>query len=660
VTIFADLGAEQPVDSIVVRLLGGGEQGGLVFPDEIRLLISPDGEDYYLVSERHRRGLDDLSPTAWDLPEESLAWVHNFRLPAGHRARYLAVQVVSRKQFVCADELAVVRGGDGLPAFEPDPAARVTIVTEGVAFSSHHAVHPICHNRPLRTKVAILDARSGAEYHGPCNLLIDLPDTVQLLTGGFDPVPARHGERTFNRYTIPCNRGKLAEFYLQSLLPAGETGMLYMYGDSGEGPQNEREITWQSIDIPTARSCKRLHVSLAWMAAANWHDDWPEGIRHMRELGFNAVGCFARYWKPEDVPGRQAALDEARAAGMKVIVNESPAGAVGGDRNQPERLSVINGEPGRGVCPSYRGQYYRREHASFAQHAVWARPDYIFYDIEAYWTGSQEAPRCDRCRQRFEQGGFIDWDQFRAAMGREIHQDMKAAVDGALTEAGIAQPITYGSYRTRPTTPLNDGLFAWANLHPDLLQIAMPSLYVAGDRMKVADNVSADRALLATNDIVPWLSTGTYGEYEPIRTRDMILEAFANGARGITYYYYGNFDPLHFKYHAEAIDIVAPIEDIFMDGTPIRGLACDHERIKLCGMAAGREMALLVSNYSGVAPGTKIAVTAPVQAPSQMWDLHSCQRVGEIAPGQTLQLTVDDAAAHMYYIGNAYASAIPR
>ena len=41
--------------------------------------------------------------------------------------------------------------------------------------------------------------------------------------------------------------------------------MLYLYGDCGEGPQNERKVTWESMEIPTLRSCERLHVSLAWM-----------------------------------------------------------------------------------------------------------------------------------------------------------------------------------------------------------------------------------------------------------------------------------------------------------------------------------------------------------------------------------------------------------
>ena len=34
----------------------------------------------------------------------------------------------------------------------------------------------------------------------------------------------------------------------------------------------------------------------------------------------------------------------------------------------------------------------------------------------------------------------------------------------------------------------------------------------------------------STASFVPWLTTGCYGDFDPVHTRDMILEAFANVA----------------------------------------------------------------------------------------------------------------------------------
>lgn len=656
-TIFADLGEVQPIDAVVIRLLGGAEQNSLEFPDALRVLLSDDGETYYQVASRHKRGLDDLSDDAWDLPEEKLAWVQNFRLPVGLKARYVALQIAHQKQFAVSDEMAVVKGADTLPDFKPDPTRRVQIVTSGVAFMPVWGNLPVCQNLPLRARLLKQDARAGKEYGKACKLVLDLPETIKFVAPEITPTAVEHEGRPFKRYVIDW-AGEGTDFYLQSLLPAGQTDTLYTSGDSGTGPENERKITWESLFIPAARVPRRLHVSLSWAEAPSLLKRWPGYLQAQRHLGFNAVGMQPCYWKEANVPATQAALAEIRQAGLQLIQIESPAGAIAPDRTQDEIKSTLPGGRLGHVCPSYRGQFYRKEHDSFAQHAVWIQPDLIFYDIEAYWHGSMEAPQCSRCQERFQAGKYADWDAFRAAMGREIHVDMKAAIDAALKQAGITRPIAYGSYRTEPLTPLNDGLFAFDNTYPDLLQMAMPSLYVAGNALAVANSVAGNRAQMPANDIIPWLTTGCYAEFDPRRTRDMILEAFANGARGITYYWYGYFDAAHFKAHAEAVDMVAPIEDIFMDGRPLTGLKASHDKIKVCGMGLGAEMAVLVSNYAGVPETARVAVQTAAKPGTPVWDLRGGKRVGVTDNKGVFTVPAGTAAAHLYYLGTKYAKAL--
>lgn len=171
VTIFADLGESQPIDSVVLRLLGGKTQNALEFPDEIKVLLSADGREYHLAAARHKRGLDDLSADAWDLPEEGTPWVHNFQLLVKQKARYVAVQIAHKKQFICSDELAIVRGSADLPAFQPSPDTRVTIVTEGVAFEPvWGSVLPVCENLPLKSRLQKLDARASNRPSARCKV----------------------------------------------------------------------------------------------------------------------------------------------------------------------------------------------------------------------------------------------------------------------------------------------------------------------------------------------------------------------------------------------------------------------------------------------------------------------------------------------------------
>ncbi|MCE5239387.1 discoidin domain-containing protein [bacterium] len=660
VSLFADLGQVQPIASVVGRFLGGKEQGGLTFPDELRVLLSTDGNDYYQVVARHRRGLDDASAEAYDLPEEKVAWVHNFVLPVGYRARYVVLQALHQKQFICADEVAVVKGADTLPDFTPAVGKRVTIVTSGVAFEPVAVERVPIATMPLRCKLALQDARPGESFGKPCKLVLDLPETVRMDSAGYTPGTVTHAGRSFQRYQVDW-KGEGTDFRLQSLLPEGKTDTLYTYGDCGQGPENERQITWESIVIPAARLPKRLHMTLAWVGSEGLVETWPGYFAAMKHLGFNGVGFFPRYWSDQTRDKNIAAVAEARRQGLAIIQNESPSGALSADRRQPETHSqFVDGKTGD-FCPAYRGQYYQKELASFAQHAVWLQPDHIFYDIEAFWTGAvQEAMRCTRCQERYRQGGFASWDDFRAAMGVEMHRDMKAAIDQALAAAGLKKQIIYGSYRTEPVTDLNDGIFRFADLYPGLLQLAMPSLYVAGNGQAVADNISRNRARMQANDLVPWLSTGCYGEYDPVRTRDLILEALANGARGVTYYWYGHFDAGHFKYHAEATDLVAPLEDLFMDGKPVTGLKCDHGRIRVCGMGAGNEMAVLVSNYQGVAAGTTVQLTIPVTQRAPVRDMDSGKQIATLSPGRPLTLRLGPRTTQLLYVGSKYAAAVPR
>ena len=657
VTIFADLGEPQPIDSVLIRLLGGAAQNALEFPDEIKVLLSDDGQQYFEAAARHKRGLDDLSADAWTLPEVNVPWVHNFRLPVKQTARYVALVRWRLPALVLLLAFAFVKYSPTMPLFKPDAAKRIELVTEGVAFIPVWGnVQPICQNLPLRSRLQKQDARLGDRFDKPCKIVLALPDTLKFMTAGIEPTDVMHEGRSFKRYLINW-AGEGTDFYLQSLLPAGQTDVLFTSGDSGNGPENERRIEWRSLFIPPSRVPKRLHVSLSWADAPTLYKTWPDYLQAQRHLGFNAVGMQPCYWPKASVPEYQTILKEIRRQGFQLIQIESPAGAVATDREQQETKSIFpKGEFGD-VCPAYRGQYYQKEHASFAEAATWIEPDLLFYDIEAYWRGATNAERCEHCQQRFKSGKFANWDAYRAAMGREIHVDMKSKIDKALADAGITRKIIYGSYRTEPITPLNDGLFAFDNTYPDLLQMAMPSLYVAGNPQAVAENISANRARMKTNDIIPWLSTGCYGEYDPLRTRDMILEAFANGSRGVTYYWYGHFDAAHFQSHAEAINIVAPIEDIFMDGTPLTDLKCNHDKLKVCGMGLGAgpssEQAVLVSNYQGVARGTSVTIHTSAAPGTLVWDLHTAENLGAIQSDGTFDIQLDESAAHLFYIGRS-------
>ena len=99
------------------------------------------------------------------------------------------------------------------------------------------------------------------------------------------------------------------------------------------------------------------------------------------------------------------------------------------------------------------------------------------------------------------------------------------------------------------------------------------------------------------------------------------------------------------------MDIAAPVEDIFMDGQPLAGLQCSHEQVKLCGMGLDGQLAVLVSNYDGLAPETQLTVRTPAAAGTPVWDLHSGQRIGQTGLHGSFSVPLGTAAAHLYYVG---------
>lgn len=90
-----------------------------------------------------------------------------------------------------------------------------------------------------------------------------------------------------------------------------------------------------------------------------------------------------------------------------------------------------------------------------------------------------------------------------------------------------------------------------------------------GRAQLVADRIRFDYDAMQSRQIIPWLSAGTYGEYDPPMTEPMVLESILNGARGVTYYKFDDFDPMDFYYHSKALASLAPFETLLQAGKPV-------------------------------------------------------------------------------------------
>ena len=112
--------------------------------------------------------------------------------------------------------------------------------------------------------------------------------------------------------------------------------------------------------------------------------------------------------------------------------------------------------------------------------------------------------------------------------------------------------------------------------------------------------------------LIPFLTAGTYGEYQSELLEPMILESFLNGAGGITYFKFADFDtPEDFYYHACALAKLRPYEDLIAAGKPVT-VSAAPAGIKTSALQDKNEILLLIGNYDGLAP--QVSVTLPAAA----------------------------------------------
>ncbi|MCZ7645484.1 MAG: hypothetical protein M5U26_09405 [Planctomycetota bacterium] len=646
-----DLGAVLPVDRVVARVLGGREQEALVFPARLEVLVSEDDLTYYRAGELHKRGPDDLSASAFELEESGVAYTHPFAFEnLKTKARYVALAIEAGSTFLFLDEVAILRGAHDPAGVEFQPEARVQVINSGLAVvtDKDFLAVPCKATAPQYLNLIDMRPKELRQAGEDVPVTLELPEAVELLK----PLPAEEPE-AFKRDGMRYRRYAL---YGESAfrLPKGRPIYLTTRQERLQGvarmwvPGYERnafEVPLRGVTPASPGPLQQLHVSLAWMYEGECLG-WPGFFEAWPRLGFNAVATFPRFWK-EGQPGdaNAAYLDQARKLGLKVIYNESPWHVLAQLRRNKNEIfhELEGGARGKSLCLTYRGEYYGMELERIAQLTKNSRPDLIFHDLELFYESAVEAPRCTHCRQKQKESGKA-WDEFLTDTVAEIVRDMDDAVIRATKDAGIGRPRT-GFYHVMPSHVYHK-VFDWKKLYPSYIDFAMPSLYVNGDPRRVHDAIRENYKLIGKNDIIPWLTAGALGEFDPRRMEAMVLEAILNGSRGITYYKLPDFDtPLDFHYHARALAKLKPFEALIMQGRLFEDAAGDNPELTCTCWGQEEEGLLLVGNYASRKP-QKAAIKLPLEKGGAR-DLESDEKF-EIREF-TVEVEVPPGAARLFH-----------
>jgi hypothetical protein len=656
VNLIIDLGTVQPIDKVVIRCLAGKAQQILVCPQKFELFVSKDGKQFHRTATMQKlqpgeKSQSDLKRFFY-IEEAGKPYVYPFILQANADARYIGLRIYGDADSIFSDELAVIKA----------KTAQITTADYNTVYSKPaqilhtdgFIVKPRCgklvivKNILVPNSLAVEDMSGKKKSRPQINLIIEtLPQVVLVKPDSVKTTVTIKGKR-YSRWTLPMKwlhrKQPLSEmlfFAASGKLPANATATFYVDYPGVKAVKSTVPVS--VIDFPVVTpQLKRLHVSLAWMGIRK-SEDWPGFLKEWKKLGFNAVSCFPRAWRNETAD-RNAFLAKARNAGYKVVMNESPFHVMIKPFSKQPGAEIFSQTPSgksKNLCPSYRGQYYLKELERVTENVKKSQPDYLFWDIECWYRGAREASSCSRCKAGQQKSGK-PMAEYLKLQGQQSFADLYAAVEKG--SVGRKMPVV-ASYNHHAVHPVHHGVTDFNLIFPKYVKQAQPSLYVAGRALDVHNSIRKNYQLTKSRNIVPWLSTGTYGEFESFKVEQMILEALLNGATGITYYWYGDFDTsLDFYYHAKALAAIAPYEKLIMDGQVIEPTG-SNTALTYSAIRNGDEMLLLIGNYTNTNPST-VFVT-PFNEIAQIKDLRS----GNILnPDVNLELKVPRGDIRLLYI----------
>ena len=488
-----------------------------------------------------------------------------------------------------------------------------------------------------------------------------LPPGIRFLKlrphgGGSRPpkvtqLPSDAGAPGGTHLELHTGRGE-TNLLVDSDLEPGEQATGYVSYEWNGGYQLPRPVVFEGVELPNVTAPKRIVASLDVYGAAylNWENFNPglDGqtamVRDLQRLGFNRL----QLWGGDARPYAKLGIDAGSSYGgsFSVDLEKYPdSGAV-----------TIDGERSlRAMCPSYRGSGFIANSWVERVKKTATISSSVNLDDEVYLM-SGVSPLicfCDRCVKRWDEwvseknprlAGISPRDFFRRAHKYPEHYEawLRFRCDLVAERFGILRDVFHEAVKQSgvKTTPEPElGAFTGEEMLVGLssiealsrvLDFISPMIYEDGNGVR---REIAKIAPASGGKLVVCLAPG-YNISPPGDARSQVLEAVMNGARGFVAW---NLDigPIttgHLADMSQAIRMLAPVEDIILDGQLETGYTADKKSAHLLARTQGGESVLLVSDYS---PGVvRLKVTVPGESERQVVDLFSGEVVAHLEETQ--------------------------
>jgi hypothetical protein len=616
ILMVVDLGAEQPVGKIAIRVVGGREQGSLELPSAIEFLASADGKNYHSLQSMVKLmpAESDQSDfkTAFYVPEEQKAFMHTFVTNEAVRARYVAIRVRPQSGFF-TDQLAVIKAENPAAVKELTSYPTTRVFTSGVVVIPKGEPFVITTNIATPNRLIVQNLSGLNAQQANLGIRMDLPDGLRVMptsAGEFKEVAAKKpGIRSYEASQVKGgDQGPLFIEQVPGSTISQDAKVTFTGLISGKDSHSV-EVPLKLVEIPVVPTLPGLDISLTWMRD-NENKRWPRLLQDWRKMGFNFIATFPRDFRKVNgqwnTYGQEslAILGEARREGYRIVYNESPFhvmwNTIVADRDAGkidpaearELFNQVNGKQGSHVSPLYRGKYFQNEMRRVADHVRTTNPDHVYLDIEWWNRGVTESKNDPRMVAAWKKSGK-KWEEFTTDLGTEILGTLRKAMN----DAAGGREIVVGLYGASPSRPTIQLLFTWNKIYPEIIDIPQSSLYVQGRSVDIADRVRKDYQGTQKRNGIPWLTAGTYGEFAPEKMEPMVMEVILNGAGGLTYYKDSDFEPMDYYYHAKGLAALGKFPELIKEGKPVVGYAGDNRDLHYTAFASDTEALILVGNY---------------------------------------------------------------
>lgn len=628
IDFIVDLGRVEPVDKAVIRINCGEKVNQYQrSPKSLAAWVSKDGELFYpaappmLKLEPGEKDQSDFRTQYYLEENDRDIFCYPFELAIHADARYVMLRIVPDGGNLYCDELAILKAADAATVSDaPYSGPGEKRLTDGiVAAPAENGKFYIADNMAAPNYFRLRDLRP-APGRSELIQVVELPAGIEVKGEG---VRAEAIERNGTRYTrftraIPAAAGQQAAFFEHQPLffqagpeapRNGARAYFYLTIDGRPSHESERELA-----VITLPECTQPFRGLTAISRMGIGDQvWPGYFDHLRKLGFSGIQIYPYVYMRRGVDAfpadYRAMTATARECGFKIVLGFNGLLEMYRRDNLPQDeiwCQYPTDIPDRNPCPSYRGKSYQAELDKITRAVIEFKPAYIQWDVE-HWGGSMPRVRqCSRCAEGQKKSGK-SWEDYLDDLSVELNRDLTAAVDRGAQTAGIPRPEIY-NYNRQALNESYHGFEKWA-LNRQFVAGPMPSLYVAGSELRVHDSIRGNferQEDKTRRTIIPVLTPGTYGAYEPWHLEAMIYETMLNGGAGFCYFPWRGFvSPVYFYYHARAMNQIIRYQDLIFGGeifTP----ECHNPVMTVSGVRNTDEALTLIGNYRRSADGCRI------------------------------------------------------